>query len=209
VVVIVWALGIGVNMVAGFIPFLGGLAAFAFQTWINIGAALFFLKKARGQDAAIEDIFSGWPYFWKILLATILVGLIAVGIVVVCALPLALVGMLISREAAFVLLGVGVLVAVVVLVYVMLVLSQYNYLILDRDVGVIDSLKLSKELMEGNMLTLLGISVLSFLISIAAVLPCFLGLLVTVPYFALMQAIIYLTITGQPMADPLSAAPVP
>ncbi len=207
VVVIVWAIGFGVNMVTGFIPIVGAIVGMLFEVWISIGQAMFFLKKARGQNAAIEDIFHGWPYFGKILLASILVGLISFGIIVVCMIPLVLVGLLISREATIVLACVGAVVAIVVDVYVMLVLSQFYYLILDRNVGVIDSLKMSKELTEGNKLTLLCISLLSALIMLAALIPCGLGLLVAVPYFTLMQPTIYLIITSQPTARQIHAGP--
>jgi uncharacterized membrane protein len=207
VIAIVWAIGVGVNMVAGFIPIIGAIAALLFQVWINIGQAVFFLKKARGQDAAIEDVFSGWPYFWKILLATLLVGVITLGIVVVCVLPLVLIGLLISREAMFALLAVGTLIAVVADTYVSLMLSQFYYLILDRDVDIVDSLKMSKELTEGNKMTLFLIGLVTVGLSILACIPCFLGLLVAVPFFALLNAVIYLAITGQPTADQLPAGP--
>ena len=113
----------------------------------------------------------------------------------------------------------------------MMMLSQYYYLILDRDLGIIESLKASKDLMKGNKLTLLIVSILCFLLVIIAFIPCVVcagiaiafgvnqGIapaiifgvlafifgvsvqLVVMPYFALLNPVVYLTITGQPMAD--------
>lgn len=201
VVVIVWLINFGVNMVSGFIPILGLLCTLVFQTWINIGQALFFLKKARGHDAEISEIFAGWPYFWRILGASILVGLIVLGTLAVCVVPPLLVGLAISETAAVILAVAGGVVGVGLMIFLSLMLSQFYYLILDRNVGVMESLRMSKELMEGNKLTLLGIGVLSFLLTLVAMIPCFLGLLVAIPYFALMNPVIYLTVTGQPVSN--------
>ncbi len=201
VVVIVWIINIAVSLVAGFIPILGQLISSLFSIWIGIGMALYFLKTARGQHAEIGEIFSGGPYFLKILLAAILIGLIVLGITLVCAGPLFVIGLLISQDAAFTLGVVGLVVAVIAVVYLMLVISQYYYLILDRNADVIDSLKLSRQLMEGNKLTLLAIGLLCSLIMLVAMIPCGLGLLAAIPYFTLMWPVIYLTVTGQPTAD--------
>ncbi|MCD4726394.1 MAG: DUF975 family protein [Pirellulales bacterium] len=206
VVILVWLMGFGVGMVSGFIPIVGSLISWVFQIWIGIGVALYFLKTARGQKVEIGEIFNGGPYFLKILLAAILLMLIVLGILVVCTLP-SLIALLISREAAIILLVVGLMVAFLAIVYVMLVLSQYYYLILDRDVDVIESFTMSRDLMEGNKLTLFVIGLLCGLIAFVAVLPLFLGLLVAVPFFALMNPVIYLTITGQPMADRMQGYP--
>ena len=200
VFIVVWLMNFAMNMASGVIPIVGPLAAFLFQTWIGIGQALFFLKKARGQDVAVGEIFAGGPYFLKILPALLLVALIVIGIVAVCVLPPMLVGMMISRDAMQILVLMGCVAAVAAVVYVMLMLSQFYYLILDRNVDVIDSLKTSKELMEGNKLTLLGIGLLFFVIMLVALIPFGLGLLVVVPYFMLMYPVIYLVITGQPTA---------
>jgi hypothetical protein len=207
VVVIVWLISSGVGTISIFIPILGLLIAMLFQTWINIGQALFFLKKARGHDAEIGEIFTGWPYFWKILGSTILVGLIMIGILAVCVLPPLLVGLAISETATVILAVAGGVVGVALVIFLSLMLSQFYYLILDRNVGVMESLKMSKELMEGNKLTMLGIGVLSFLLMCVAMIPCFLGLLVAIPFFALMYPVIYLTVTGQPTADQMHVGP--
>lgn len=199
--IIVYAIGFGVNMVCGFLPVIGPVISTVIQIWIGIGMALFFLKTARGQQVEFDELFKGWPYFWKIFLGSIMLGLISFGAVAACALPLFLIGLVISHEVSIVLGYAGGAVGIAVAVYFGLVFSQFYYLLLDRDIGVIDSFKLSMELMEGNKLTLFGISILSGLIAIVAIIPCFMGLLVAIPYFTLMRAAIYLIVTGQPMAD--------
>ncbi len=205
---VVWLISCGVNMVAGIIPILGLVAAILFGLWIGIGQALFFLKTARGQRAELGDIFTGGPYFANVLLAELLLIGIVFGVLLVSVVPLLLIGLAISEEAAVALGIAGGVIAFIALVYVMLAFSQFFYLIIDRNVGPVEALKMSKELTQGNKLTLVWIGILCFLLTIVAMIPCGLGLLVAAPYFAVMYAVIYLAMTGQPTAaDRLAVQP--
>lgn len=200
VLVVVWIISIVFNVVVGGLAgalgamskdqtvavlcsLLSNLVTTAFGVWLGIGQARFFLKTARGQPAALGDVFTGGPYFVSVFLATLLVGLIV---------------------------GLGTILCIVPGVILALMFSQFYYLILDRNTGIIESLSMSRELTAGNKLTLFAIWMLSVLLIIAAVIPCGLGLLVAAPYFTLMYAMIYLIITGQPTAaDPiLIGAPI-
>jgi len=179
---------------------LGQLITILFGTWLGIGQAIFFLRTARGQNAAVGDIFTGGPYFLRVMLAQILLWLIVVGVIlVVVGIPV-LIGMAISQDATAILAVLGGSVAAVVLTYIMLTISQFYYLILDRNLGPFESLQKSAELMEGNRITLLLIGLASSGIILVAMIPCCLGLLVAIPYLALMYPVIYLSITGQPTA---------
>jgi uncharacterized membrane protein len=69
---------------------------------------------------------------------------------------------------------------------------------------VIESFKLSKDLMNGNKLTLFLIWLVAGLGgSLISVITCGLGYFAVVPFLALMAPVIYLAITGQPTADQL------
>ncbi len=164
----------GDEVIAVTASILGNLVSTLFSVWIAIGQSLFFLKVARGQDAGLEDIFTGAPFFLTVLLASILFWLIMV---------------------------VGFVALIIPGIIFSLMFSQYYYLILDRNVGVMDSLSLSKEITTGNKLMLFVIGIISTLLMIVAILPCGLGLLIAGPYFTLMYPVIYLTMTGQPTAD--------
>ncbi len=199
--VIVWALNFGVSMVAGFVPFVGFIVSLLFGVWIEVGLAMFFLKKARGQAVEINEVFKGGPYFGKVLAVSILVGLGVLAIFVVCLLP-AGIAAFVSEEVAIALAVIGLIVAVVLIWYVMLVVSQFKYLIIDRNTGIVESLQLSRSLMEGNKLTLFLIQLVSGVIAVMATLmTCGLGGLIVATYFAMMEAAIYLTITNQPTAE--------
>ena len=146
----------------------------AISVWLGIGQALFLLKVARGEEATFGTIFAGGPYFLPILLASILFGLI------VCF---------------------GYLLLIVPGIIFALMFSQFYYLIIDRDMGVMESLETSKQIMVGNKATLFAIYMVSVLAAFV-VIPCTLciGLFVVVPYLSLMSVVIYLVATGQPTA---------
>jgi hypothetical protein len=160
---------------------LGLPALMMFFIWLGIGQSLFFLKTARGQEATLHDLFTGGPHFWPVLGASILFMLIVSAGMLLCYVP-------------------GVI--------FMLMFSQYYYLILDRKVGVVESLELSKELTTGSKLMLFAIQLVAGVVmQVLFYATCGLGLLAAVPFMALLNAVVYLAMSGQPTAD--RAWPVP
>ena len=146
----------------------------AISIWLGIGQAMFLLKIARGEEAPFGTIFAGGPYFLTVLLASLLVGLI------VCC---------------------GYLLLIVPGVIFALMYSQFYYLVIDRDMGVMESLETSKQIMVGNKATLFAIYLVSVM-AVVVVIPCTLciGLFVIVPYLSLMAVVIYLVASGQTTA---------
>ena len=199
--VIVWALNFAVNMVAGFVPIVGAIVSLLFGVWIQIGLAMFFLKKARGQTVEIGEVFKGGPYFGTTLVAMLLLGAIILAVFLVCLRPAGIAAFA-SEDAGIGLAVLGAIVAMTLTWYVTLVVSQFRYLIIDRNAGIVESLQISRAMMEGNKLTLFLIQLVSGMITaVAVIVTCGLGILVVAPYLAMMQAVIYLTITNQPMAE--------
>ncbi len=203
-VVVAWLIEMGFQMVASMIPILGPIASMLFSVWINVGVALALLKIARGQEASIGDIFQGAPYFLQVLGATLLFLLITGGVFFVCfgvgfaALYAALGGG--GGDALVVALILLGLLCTIPVTVISLIFSQYYFLILDGRTGILDSLTLSREIMVGNKLILLAIWVLMGLLMIAGFLACCVGAFVSGSFVRLMQAVIYLAITGQPTA---------
>jgi phage FluMu protein Com len=201
---VVFVLNFAVSVICGLVPF-GGIVSTLFSIWINIGLALFFLKKARGQEAALGEVFNGGPYFLKVFVVSLLLGLVVFGILAVCVGPPVLIGLAISQEALVILAVMGGLVAVGVIWFVTLMFSQYYYLILDRNVDIIESLKMSQRLMEGNKFTLLLIGLVTGILgAVATLLTCGLGVFLVMPYMSMLYAVIYLTVTGQPTAEQIA-----
>jgi phage FluMu protein Com len=143
--------------------------------WIGIGAAIYFLKIARGQTPELSDLFKGGPYYIPILSTVILFLLIVYG---------------------------GMLLLIVPGVIFALMFSQVYYLVLDRQLPVLEAFGLSRTLTRGNKATLFLIWLACAGISLLALIPCCLGFFIVGPFFALMFPVIYLSITGQPIASP-------
>lgn len=170
------------RVLAQLLSFLGSVAGGAFGAWLQIGQTMFFVKTARGRNATFSDVFSGGPYFLNIILASILYTLIVIA---------------------------GFIMFIVPSIIFTFMFSQFYYLILDRNVGVMDSLKLSREVTTGNKLTLFVLGLLSGLLGVVVILlTCGVGLLAVAPFMALLGAVTYLIMTGQPTADQLPQAPL-
>jgi phage FluMu protein Com len=154
----------------------GSLFVGVISIWINCGQMMIFLGLARGRDVSLGELFSGGPYLLRVIGASILLGLIAFG---------------------------GFLLLIVPGIIFMLMFWQCLYLIVDRNVGVMESLNLSREITRGNKATMF----LAFLamagLMILGAIPCFLGWFVAFPYSMVLYAVMYLSMTGQPTAEQL------
>ena len=154
---------------------IGNIVTALFGVWIQIGQTKYFLKVARGQPAEITEIFTGGRHFLPILGATILFGIVVF---------------------------LGFVALIVPGVILSLMFSQYYYLILDRDETIIDSLKTSRELMQGNKLTLFAIGLVAGGLGLLlGIVTCGVGFLAVIPFLALLNVVVYLTLTGQPTAE--------
>lgn len=102
-----------------------------------------------------------------------------------------------------------ILVAVVPIIVLMLFVFLSTFLsyqfIVDRDFGVVDSLKASWQYMNGNKLTaFLVMLVVGMASGLFACVTCGIGTVLTMPYLYLLMAVFYLMATGQ--ADQISPA---
>jgi hypothetical protein len=178
------------------------LSAVVLQIWITAGQSLALLKVARGEDARITDLFHGGPYVGRMLLATLLFGLAVIGLVLACIVPALLVLFLSGQgpgsAIAVVLLVIGLVVGIVLAFMISVRFYQYAYLIIDREAGVISSLKMSYEITRGHTLELIGLTLIGGIISMSGVLACGVGLLFTIPLGALLFACTYVALVGGP-----------
>jgi phage FluMu protein Com len=183
------------------------LAVFAFNIWLGIGLATAMLRVCRGQPAPLELLFSGGRCFLPVLGATILFTLIVLGAVLAVALTLGLLGAIVAAvggREGMVLVGiVGGLVGLTVFFYVLLTFQQFYYLIVDRNAGVLEAFSLSRQIMQGNQLTLLLILIIAAVGSwIVTIFTCLIGLpFLVVPFFSLLLPVIYLSASGQVTID--------
>jgi phage FluMu protein Com len=161
--------------IAAVIGGVAGLATTVVSIWLQIGLRIYLLKTARAEAAEFSDLFSGGPYFWRVLGASILFGLMV---------------------------GVGMLLLIVPGVILALMFWPYAYVIVDRNVGVMESFQAAQDITKGNRLTVLAIYLVCGIASVPIVLlTCGLGLLAVVPFWMLLIPVMYLAATGQPTAD--------
>jgi phage FluMu protein Com len=153
----------------------GNLVNILFSVWLEIGLTKCFLKIARGQSVEVSELFTGATHLLPILGAGILFGIMVFFGFIALIVP----GIILS-----------------------LMFSQFYYLIIDRDVPIMDSFRISKDMMDGNKLMLFVIRFVAGLVGgLITILTCCLGGLVVGPYLALMNAVIYYTLIGQRTAE--------
>lgn len=159
---------------ANFLSFLGNFVGWLLTVWIGIGQALIFLNIARGNPVEIGQLFTGGPYFLRILGASII---------------------------ASVALLVGFVLLIVPGVILALMFWPFYWLIIDRNVGVFDSFQLARRVTDGNKATVFLLAIVMFALTLVSAIPCGLGLLVTIPFVNVMWPVVYLAMTGQATAD--------
>jgi hypothetical protein len=179
--------------------FLVQIAAAVLSVWLTIGQNLALLRVARGQQVDPQDVFRGGPYILRVIGASILFGLllfipfVAAGIGVAVSIALFQ-----AKQSA---IGVAILLlavaaAVPLLVYLSARLAMFYYLAIDRDAGVVDSLRWSWEMTRDRALPIIAIYLLTLLINLGGALACLVGLIFTIPLTALIMVVTYLALAG-------------
>lgn len=140
------------------------------QSFLSLGVIAFALSLIRGQDANIGQLFKQSP--WKLikyLVASFLYGImITVGFV------------------CFIFPGI----------YLAIRFGCYQFAIVDKDLGIIESFKYSSSLTRDNKMNLFLLGVLSFLIVIAGFIALGVGLLWAAPTAWLASTIAYCYLHG-------------
>jgi len=148
------------------------IGGFVLQTWITVGQMLAFLRIARGQPVELGMLFQGGPWLARALGGNILFGLMV---------------------------GLGMLLCVVPGVILALMFWPYLLLIVDRNMGVIESLDRAREITRGNWAPVFLMALAMFGLSILGLLACFVGIFVVGAFGALLYVVAYLQMTAQPV----------
>jgi hypothetical protein len=186
------------TFLARFVPF---ICVYIFSTWLTIGQNLALLRIGRGEPQALEQVFRGGRFVLTTMLAgvvfVILLGLI--GAVNLIWVPI-LAGLVGTGAPMMVLvIALAVVIAFISGGYVAARFSQFHFMIIDQNAGVIDSLRFSWESTRGCVGTLFLVFTLLFVINLAGLLACLVGVLFTAPFTSLMLAVAYLSLTNQPI----------
>jgi hypothetical protein len=167
----------------------------AIGAYLQGGFHLLLLRAARGENAEIGDLFSGGRFFWRFFWGTLLFQIMIVVGFVMLFIP-------------------GVILA--------LMFWPFFYVMVDRERGIIESLRLAYEVTTGNFLAVtvvflagMGIQILGLLPGLVVGLLAHLagmgiplslmiggllvlvGMLFTIPFWASLWATAYCGISGQ------------
>jgi hypothetical protein len=176
------------------------LANYALQFWIMAGQTIAILRLARDREAPFELVFSGARYFWRMIGATLLYLFATLPFLLIFGVAFGL-GFGLSRSAnddrlLFAGVIVGALIAVPGLIIVALRLAQFPFVLVDRDCGVMDSLRGSWELTRGRVVQLFFLGIVVALIAMSGVLACGVGLLFTGPLGTLLTGCTYVCLSA-------------
>ncbi len=139
--------------------------ASAVVNWlIQLGLIRIFLKFCDAQKAKIADLFAEYRLLLKFIGATIIYSLIVLGGFILLIIP----GIIWSVRFGF-----------------------FSYLIVDKNMGVIESLKKSREITKGATWELLVFGLLTFLVILLGVLALLVGLFAALPTAMLAWAFVY------------------
>jgi uncharacterized membrane protein len=143
--------------------------------WLTLGLLTFILKIARGEGAAVSDLFTGGP-----------VLLPAIGVEILF----------------WTLLFIGFILFVIPMFVVWMMFSPALLMLIDQKVGAFDAMSMSREATRGNKLTLFALyMIVIFATPLVVLLTCGLGVFFVPPFVILLKCVCYLAMTGQTTAD--------
>lgn len=134
---------------------------------VQIGTYNLMLKVVDGKAAVIKDLYTYTDMTMKIL-RNIAAGLI-VGVIVL----------------------IGLIFLVIPGIYLGIRLMFFTYYIVDKNAGVMDSIKMSWELTRNGVINLFLFSILLFILNFIGALLFGIGLAITVPLTFLATALLY------------------
>ncbi len=141
-----------------------GLVDWIFRLSISIGLIEIPLLLASGQKPDFGHLFSGYRYILRYFLASVLYMLAVVGGLLLLVVP----GIIFAMRLQF-----------------------YGYLIIDKGMKPMQSLKESWRMTEGVTMDLFGFILLTMLLNIAGAMAFMLGLLITAPVSLLALTYVY------------------
>jgi phage FluMu protein Com len=150
-----------------------GIVNFAVNCYLQAGLNRLLLKVARGEKAEISDVFSGRRYFWRFVWANVLFTLM---------------------------FYVGLVLLLIPGVFVALMFWPAMYLIVDRDVAVIESFRESLALSSGNYMACFVLGLAAIGAQIAGLCACCVGVFASTPFVMLLFAVAYCRMNGEAVA---------
>jgi uncharacterized membrane protein len=179
-----------------------------------------FFQMRRGRTIEFGNLFKGFDYFGPSVIAT-LIHVVPIVIIVVPAYIAFYVGFILTMfqqqqngepnpGLLFGFLGVFMVfwLAVIVVVIIVSIVFTFVYpLIVDRGLSGVDAVKLSFRAALANFWRLLGLFLLNFLLGLAGVILCYVGIILVFPITFAAVAVAYEQVFG--LGEPISNLPPP
>ena len=141
-----------------------GVLMIAFFSYLQAGYLILQIKIAREEDASLGDLFSGGRFTFRMILNSVLFGLMCTLGYCACIIP----GLLLALMFFF-----------------------YGHVLVDDDLPGIQSLSRAKQLSDGNWGSLILIFIVGMVSIFAGFLACYIGAIFTIPYVNILWAVAY------------------
>ncbi len=148
---------------------------------LGYGVSFAFLTAARNDPLDIKDMFEGFHYYLNALLASLLVGIIV---------------------------GIGIVFLIVPEIIFGCKLAFTPYLVVDREMSVIDAIQESWRMTTGHAWKVFLIVLLSIPIGIAGLMCCIVGVIPAIMWTKLASASLYHAVSSSGIARVYEGAPV-
>jgi uncharacterized membrane protein len=204
-------------MIAGqIIPYLGIIIGLILNGPLFGGLWYFYVKTARGQQAGINDAFSGFgPRFWQLALAQLIPALMGLGFALFGLIPALLIPSVGgSRNAGAVSAGGGVLIAVLGIAIVLFVLLVIYLnvcwifalpLVADKGLKFWPAMQLSRRVVNKHWWMTFWLLFVCYWMGILGLVACCVGAIVTSPVAFAAVAFHYEKVFG-PLAPAQTSA---
>jgi uncharacterized membrane protein len=187
---------------------IGGAVPLILQGPMMCGLYLSLIKLRRGEPVEFGTMFKGFDFFGQSLIATLL-HVVPILVIVIPAYIFFYISMVVSMVAQggndpnpaafFGVMGAFVIFWLVVMVLVIIISIGFMFaypLIVDRKLSGFDAVKLSFKGALANFWRLLGLSILTSLMSIGGILLCYVGMFLVFPIVYASIAVAYEQVFG-------------
>jgi len=163
-VIVSWIVMIAANAIGKKLGTWGNIIPYLVAIYLIAGMIKIILDDLNGKEPELADLFTAYDVYINFLIAHILVLLIVT---------------------------VGMLALIVPGIILGITFQFFRYAIIDKKLGIIESLNYSKELTRGYKWTIFGIDIVLILINVGGLLLLFVGVIFTIPITMLAEAVMY------------------
>jgi uncharacterized membrane protein len=182
-----------------------------FNILIGLGFIKISLDFVRNKKPKISDLFSSINLVGKYFVIALLVAIITIAPTVIPLIAFGITQLFhasVALNITRIIIGILAIAGVITTIYLALKLMFAQYALVDKNCGIIESLKLSSQMTKGVkwQLIVLGLALLG--ITILGVLALVVGLFIAIPITMIATAAVYLQLAGQTVTEEKPAATI-